>query len=63
MAAIDAFASAVVARCRFPLVAIAPEATTKAKPCLLRFRRGAFSVGHPVCPVLLRYRYRHFNPR
>lgn len=48
--------------CRFPLLAIAPEATTKAQPCLLKFRRGAFSAGQPVCPVLLRYRYRHFNP-
>ncbi|KAL4419827.1 hypothetical protein ABPG75_006925 [Micractinium tetrahymenae] len=47
---------------RFPLVAIAPEATTKAKPCLLKFRRGAFSAGQPVCPVLLRYPYRRFNP-
>ncbi|KAL4435419.1 hypothetical protein ABPG77_006181 [Micractinium sp. CCAP 211/92] len=47
---------------RFPLVAIAPEATTKAKPCLLKFRRGAFAAGQPVCPVLLRYRYRRFNP-
>ena len=47
---------------RFPLLAIAPEATTKAQPCLLKFRRGAFSAGQPVCPVLLRYRYRHFNP-
>lgn len=47
---------------RFPLVAIAPEATTKAQPCLLKFRRGAFAMGLPVCPVLLRYRYRHFNP-
>ena len=48
--------------CRFPLVAIAPEATTKAQPCLLTFRRGAFVAGHPVCPVLLRYRFKHFNP-
>lgn len=47
---------------RFPLLALAPEATTKAKPCLLRFRRGAFAPGQPVCPVLLRYRYRRFNP-
>ena len=47
---------------RFPLLALAPEATTKAAPCLLRFRRGAFEPGAPVCPVLLRYRFRHFNP-
>jgi len=47
---------------RFPLLAIAPEATTKAQPCMLKFRRGAFSSGSPVCPVLLQYRYQHFNP-
>ena len=47
---------------RYPLVAMAPEATTKARPCLLKFRRGAFVTGQPVCPVLLTYRFRHFNP-
>lgn len=47
---------------RFPLFFIAPEATTKAQRCLLKFRRGAFSTGQPVVPVLLRYRYTHFNP-
>jgi lysophosphatidylcholine acyltransferase/lyso-PAF acetyltransferase len=59
--AVQAIAERAVDR-RFPLLAIAPEATTKAQPCLLKFRRGAFSAGQPVCPVLLRYRYRHFNP-
>ncbi|PSC70078.1 Lysophospholipid acyltransferase LPCAT4 [Micractinium conductrix] len=47
---------------KFPLLALAPEATTKAQPCLLKFRRGAFAAGQPVCPVLLKYSYRHFNP-
>lgn len=47
---------------RYPLVMMAPEATTKPRPCLLRFRRGAFSAGAPVVPVLLRYRFAHFNP-
>lgn len=47
---------------RFPLVMVAPEATTKSRRCLLRFRRGAFAPGRPVVPVLLRYSYRHFNP-
>lgn len=59
--AVDAIAERAADR-RFPLVAIAPEATTKAKPCLLKFRRGAFVAGQPVCPVLLRYRYKHCNP-
>jgi hypothetical protein len=48
---------------RYPLPIVAPEATTKSKPCLLRFRQGAFRFGGPVLPVLLRYKYRHFNPR
>lgn len=59
--AVKAIAERAVDR-RFPLLALAPEATTKAKPCLLNFRRGAFTVGRPVCPVLLRYRFRHCNP-
>lgn len=46
----------------FPLLAMAPEATTKEAPCLLKFRRGAFVAGLPVCPVLLRYSFAHFNP-
>lgn len=47
---------------RYPPMMIAPEATTKPKDCLLRFRRGAFTPGRPVLPVLLRYKARHFNP-
>lgn len=40
---------------RFPLVALAPEGTTKVGACLLRFRTGAFVPGRPVLPVLLSY--------
>eukprot|EP00887_Chlorella_sp_A99_P002956 scaffold24.g2956.t1 len=47
---------------RYPLVMIAPEGTTKDAPCLLKFQRGAFAAGRPVCPVLVRYHYKHFNP-
>jgi lysophosphatidylcholine acyltransferase/lyso-PAF acetyltransferase len=54
--------AARAADARFPLVMVAPEATTKSQRCLLRFRRGAFAPGRPVVPVLLRYSYRHFNP-
>lgn len=48
--------------CSAPLLVMAPEATTKAQQCLLKFRRGAFTSGCPVTPVLIRYRFRHFNP-
>jgi 1-acyl-sn-glycerol-3-phosphate acyltransferase len=59
-------AAALAARAadsRFPLVAVAPEATTKAQACLLRFRSGAFEAGRSVAPVLIRYRFRRLNPR
>ena len=46
----------------YPLVMVAPEATTKPARCLLKFRRGAFATGRPVCPVLLNYSYKRFNP-
>lgn len=45
-----------------PMLVMAPEATTKAAQCLLKFRRGAFASGHPVCPILLAYPHRAFNP-
>ncbi|KAL6771092.1 PGA2 [Auxenochlorella protothecoides x Auxenochlorella symbiontica] len=45
-----------------PMLVMAPEATTKAAQCLLKFRRGAFAGGHPVCPILLAYPHRAFNP-
>lgn len=47
---------------RYPLIMIAPEATTKGRPCLLKFRKGAFAVGRPVLPMLIRYPCRHFYP-
>lgn len=45
----------------FPAFAIAPEATTKPKECLLKFRKGAFVPGKPVIPVLLKYPCKHFH--
>ena len=45
----------------FPVFALATEATTKPKPCLLKFRKGSFVPGKPVVPVLLKYPCRHFN--
>ena len=47
---------------RYPPFMIAPEATTKSKPCLLKFRQGVFKTGLPVLPVLLKYKCRNFNP-
>ena len=47
---------------RYPLVMMAPEATTKARRCLLRFRRGAFATGAPVAPVIITYSFKHYNP-
>lgn len=46
---------------RYPLVAVAPEGTTKFKHCLLRFSKGAFLPGQPVLPILFKYRHKHFN--
>lgn len=47
---------------RYPQLCIAPEGTCSHGRCLLQFRRGAFLPGHPVLPVVLRYRWRHLNP-
>lgn len=47
--------------CRYPLLMIAPEGTTKGSNVLLRFSTGAFVPGQPVLPILLRYRHQHFN--
>lgn len=44
---------------RFGLLFVAPEGTTKARQALLKFKRGAFSTGHPVLPMLIRYKYAH----
>lgn len=57
--------TAVMTRARdtgYPLLALAPEATTKPKECLLKFRKGAFVPGKPVSPILFRYPCRHFHP-
>lgn len=44
--------------CRFPLFLIGPEGTTKTYDVLLPFSTGGFVHGHPVMPVLLKYRAR-----
>ena len=36
-------------KCRFPLLMIAPEGTTKSGHCLLRFSTGAFVPGASPC--------------
>ena len=41
--------------CRYPLLMIAPEGTTKCGNVLLRFSTGAFVPGRPVLPVRLCY--------
>ena len=43
---------------RFPLFLIGPEGTTKTRNVVLPFSTGGFVHGHPVVPVLLRYRAR-----
>lgn len=55
---------AVLDRCwrkEYPLLAMAPEATTKPGECLLRFRKGAFVPGRAVSPVLFKYDCEHFH--
>jgi lysophosphatidylcholine acyltransferase/lyso-PAF acetyltransferase len=55
---------AVLDRCwrkEYPLLAMAPEATTKPGECLLKFRKGAFVPGRAVSPVLFKYDCKHFH--
>ena len=47
--------------CRYPLFIIGPEGTTKHSSYMLQFSTGAFVGGHPVLPVLLKYRCRCMN--
>ncbi len=51
-----------VADPRYPLVMIAPEGTTKAVDCVLRFSTGAFVSGAPVTLLLLKYHAKHCHP-
>jgi len=44
-----------------PLVIFSEGTVTNGK-CLLQFQKGGFAAGAPVYPVILRYRYRWFNP-
>ena len=46
----------------FPLLALAPEGTTHNGQSVIKFQTGAFALGRPVLPILLRYPYAHFNP-
>jgi lysophosphatidylcholine acyltransferase/lyso-PAF acetyltransferase len=45
-----------------PPLLLFPEGTTTNGAFLLPFKTGAFLTGHPVQPVLLRYRWRRFSP-
>lgn len=45
-----------------PPVAIFPEGTTTNGDYLIKFRTGAFIIGTPIVPVLIRYSYRWFSP-
>ena len=46
----------------YPLLCIAPEGTTHNGQCVVKFQTGAFALGRPVLPILIKYPYRHFNP-
>lgn len=46
----------------FPIVVMAPEAVCSSGRSLLQFRTGAFVLGRPVLPVLLKYNNKVFNP-
>ncbi|MEW5300930.1 MAG: hypothetical protein WDW36_003821 [Sanguina aurantia] len=46
----------------FPVVVMAPEAVCSSGRGLLQFRTGAFVLGRPVLPVLLKYSNTVFNP-
>lgn len=47
---------------QFPQLVIAPEGITHNGQSVVKFQTGAFALGRPVLPILLRYPYRHFNP-
>mmetsp|Transcript_9451 Transcript_9451/g.14266 ORF Transcript_9451/g.14266 Transcript_9451/m.14266 type:complete len:434 (-) Transcript_9451:1119-2420(-) len=46
----------------FPPLLVFSEATTTSGQGLLKFKRGAFSAGQPVQPVVIRYPHENFNP-
>jgi len=46
----------------FPIPLIAPEGVTTNGQSVVKFQTGAFALGVPVLPILLKYPYRHFNP-
>ena len=46
----------------WPHLLIFPEATTTNQSCLLRFKRGAFDLGLPVQPVVVRQPWQHHDP-
>ena len=45
----------------FPKLLIFPEGTTSRGDNLTQFKRGAFTSGLPVQPVVLKYPHRHFD--
>eukprot|EP00924_Labyrinthula_sp_SR-Ha-C_P002678 snap_masked-scaffold_13-processed-gene-3.55-mRNA-1 protein AED:1.00 eAED:1.00 QI:0/-1/0/0/-1/1/1/0/540 len=47
---------------RFPRLMIFPEGTTTRQEFVIKFKKGAFSYGKPVQPVVIKYPYEHFNP-
>ncbi|KMS93298.1 hypothetical protein BVRB_032890, partial [Beta vulgaris subsp. vulgaris] len=46
----------------FPPIMIFPEGTTSNSRTLLRFKKGAFSTGYPVQPVLIKFPWQHSDP-
>ncbi|MDP2437841.1 MAG: EF-hand domain-containing protein [archaeon] len=47
---------------RFPPVMIFPEGTCTNGRALVNFKPGAFLAGEPVQPLIIRYRWAHFDP-
>lgn len=46
----------------YPMLVMAPEGTCSDGTCLLEFRTGAFSLGRPILPICLHYKWRGLNP-
>jgi len=47
---------------RFPMVCLAPEGTTSSGLQLIQFKTGAFLSGHPVLPLVLKYKWTRVSP-
>jgi len=46
---------------RFPRMCIFPEGTTTNGEVLMQFKKGAFTSGEPITPMLLMYPHEHYN--